>query len=149
MNGFLNIRPRDLVALALVVIVGGGTWAYSRWDVASKRAQLEQIATEQRADMLKGLDPEAIDVLLEVDSDKMQYLFGKDWGLIRLYTRAKGDATMETFNGVEYFYVFETGRWKQTDTARIVLPEYIYEGYQKFEAAGHTVAEAAYERYSR
>ena len=56
---------------------------------------------------------------------------------------------MDTFTGVEYFYAYEGTGWVLSDTARIDLPEYIYEGYRKLEEAGHEVDDEAYLRYNR
>jgi len=149
MDGFLQVRRRDVVIL--VVLVGSALlffgWAQS--DIITKRAVLSEKAASHEAEFFDGLTKSDFEYLVEVDSGKSNGFFGADWGVVRMYTRKKGDAPMDTFTGVEYFYEHDGDAWQLADTARIDLPEYIYEGYRKFEEQGYDVDDQAYLRYNR
>ncbi|MCC6697471.1 MAG: hypothetical protein IT365_17715 [Candidatus Hydrogenedentes bacterium] len=149
MSSFLQIRRRDLVVLMVATAAGLALLGYARWDIASKRAALQEEAQTHRAEFFSTSQESEYEDILETECGKSMGVLGKDWGVIRLYTRQKGDASMKSFMGVEYFYKYETSKWVLTDTARIDLPEYILEGYGKFEDAGYAVDGKAYLNFSR
>jgi len=144
----LQVNRRDVIITIVVILAGLAFVAYSQADITTKRTALRVFADGHERELLEGLDPADIDRLVEIDSGKSNVVFGSDWGVIRLYTRAKGDASMDSFTGVEYFYEHKDGNWNLLDTARIELPEHIYDGYRKFEEAGYDVDESAYLRYN-
>lgn len=149
MQKFFDVNRRDVTILLAILVVGGALLAYSRGDVRLKRVQLKELAAGHEREMFDGLSRSDHEVIVEVASDKSNYFFGKDWGVVRLYIRKKGDTKMDSFNGVEYFYEYGDAGWKYTDSARIVVPQEIYDGYRKFEEAGHVVDSQAYMRYNR
>jgi len=149
MRKLIEITRRDAIAAGIAFVLIGLLFGYARWDVAAKRVGLEARAAEHAAEFLNGKEDTPFDHLVEVDSDKSFTLFGKDWGVVRLYMRQKDDTAMDTFIGIEHFYEYTDGQWKMVDQARIDLPEYIYEGYTKFRNAGFQVDDAAYQRYNR
>lgn len=143
------MRTRDLVVLVGVLFGGGAFLLFAQSDIARKRAVLQVQATAHEARLLDGIERSTLDLLVEVQSGKSFGYFGNDWGVVRIFTRATGDASMNSFNGVEYFYEFEGDQWMLVDTASIKRPEFIFEGHQKFQEKGHTVNEDAYLRYNR
>lgn len=146
---FSSTRTRDFVVLAVALIGGGGFILQAKYDIAQKRENLQIEARAHESRLLEGIERKTLDCHVEVDSGKALGYFGDDWGVVRIFTRAASDASMESFNGVEYFYERDGDHWKLTDTASIKQPEFIYEGYRKFEQAGYIVHEEAYLRYAR
>lgn len=149
MKSFLQVRRRDLIVLAAIAGVVLVVAAYSKREIRVKRSILTEMAESIRTDFFTGLDKIEYEHVLEIDCGKMLGFIGKDWGVVRLYTRRKDESAMESFMGVEYFYQYKEPQWIQIDTARIDLPEHIAEGYEKFEEAGFRVDEEAYLRLSR
>lgn len=140
--------PRDLAISAAALAVFGGYCGYVWWDIQSKHLELEARAQEIVNDFYKDEKKENFEWLTEVKSGKVNYLFGSDWGVIRFYSRHKGDVKMETFIGLERFHNYGVSGWQETDFAKIDQPAHIYEGYSYFEANGYGVSEDAYKRYN-
>jgi len=149
MQGFFAFRKRDAVVGSVLIVVTVSFYTYARYDITVKRSVLEERAAQHEQELLDGLDDGAVEHLVDVESGKAYGLFGKDWGVVRVYTRRTGDAGMETFIGVEYFYEQDGTGWQLADTASMKRPEKVIEGYRRFEEAGFTVDEATYLRYNR
>ena len=145
----LSISRRDLIIAGVFLVVVGGLVGWSRFDVARKHAELERRATGHVDAFYDGIDRARFEHIVEVQSDKAFAFFGQDWGVVRLYTRQRGDTAMASFVGVEYFYEYGPDGWQNTDNAQIKLPEHIYTGYEAFEEAGHEVDDEAFLRFSR
>lgn len=145
----LRISRRDWIILGAFLAIAAAIGGAAQFDIARKRAALEREAQAQKEAFFADLDASQSEVLVEVESGKMLGFFGKDFGVVRLYSRATGDAAMESFLGIEYFYRFVDGAWTTDDTAQIKEPERIYEGYTAFRNAGYEVDDAAYTRYDR
>jgi len=143
------LRRRDIQILIALVVVSTTWYGYAQYEIDRHRQSLEELADEERAAFFADVDASEFDVLMSVDSGKTLGFFGEDWGLIRLSYRARGDASMESFEGVEYFYTREDESWIRRDSAGIREPRFIYEVYRQFEAEGYPVDDAAYEQYQR
>jgi hypothetical protein len=129
--------PRD-IAISIALLVGlVGYLVYVWMDIKSNRALLETQVVTLVEDFYKGLSKEEFEWLAEVQSGKSNYIFGNDWGVIRFYSRKKGDMEMNSFIGLERFYELKSGAWSETDFAKMDRPEHIYDGYQYFEEHGH------------
>lgn len=146
---FTTVRRRDVLVLLAVLLGGGLFYGFAQSDITMKRAMLQESAARHESDWFRDLKRADFDFIVKVDSGKSNGLFGRDWGVVRLLSRKKGDTPMDTFTGVEYFYEHDGQAWQQADTARIDLPEHIYEGYRTFEEAGYDVDSEAYLRYNR
>jgi hypothetical protein len=147
---FMNyLRRRDIQILSVLLILFLGWYGYTQYQIQELRIELEEIAAQNDADFFKGLEREKYDAILEVESGKTLGFLGRDWGVVRIYSRESGDATMETFEGIEYFYQRVGDAWTQQDSAAIREPKYIYEAYREFEATGHKVDDKAFTKYQR
>lgn len=149
MKDFIQIRRRDLIVLIVTIVAAVAVFGAARADIATKRSMLREKAAAHEEEFFAGLDKSAYDHLLEVDSGKSNAVFGSDWGVVRLYSRKKGDTPMDSFTAIEYFYEHDGNGWRLADTARVDQPEDIYTGYRKFEEAGYAVDDQAYLRYNR
>lgn len=149
MRDFMQIRRRDVVVLLVTIAAAVAVFGAARADIATKRTMLHEKAAAHEKEFFAGLDKSAYEHLLEVDSGKSNGVFGSDWGVVRVYSRKKGDAPMDSFTAIEYFYEHDGEGWKLADTARVDQPEEIYKGYRKFEEAGYVVNDQAYLRYNR
>lgn len=145
----LPISRRDWIILGVFAATALAVGGASQFDIARKRAALEREAESRKEAFFADIDPSQSETIVEVDSGKMFGFFGKDFGVVRIYSRNKGDASMESFLGVESFHRFVDGAWTVEDTAQIKEPERIYEGYTAFRTAGYDVDDAAYTRYDR
>lgn len=149
MEKLISVSRRDIIVLVSFLVTVAALFGFARLDVTQKRKELATKAEAHVAKFYEGLVPEDYEHLLEVQSDKAYSLFGKQWGVIRIYTRKKADTAMESFIGIEYFYEHGDQGWQLADTAQIKEPQYIYEAYNAFEKAGYTVDDEAYLRYNR
>lgn len=140
--------PRDLAISAVALAAFGAYCGYIWWDIRAKHSELETRAQEIVNEFYKDENRENFEWLTEVESGKANYLFGADWGVIRFYSRHKGDEKMDTFIGLERFHNYGVTGWQETDFAKIDQPTHIYEGYSYFEANGYGVSEDAYKRYN-
>jgi len=143
----LKTNRREVAIFSIAIAAFLGCLGWGRWDVATKRAPLQAKGDLLRNDLVKGHEADELSTLVEVESGKSSYFFGSEWGVIRIYLCRKSDAAMDSFTGLEYFFRYTPDGWTESDTARIELPEHIYEGYKKLENAGHRVEASAYERY--
>lgn len=145
----LRTSPRDLALSGGLILIFLAYVGWVAWDVQSKRQSLAARAESIVDDTYEGLNRDDFEWLIELESGKRNYLFGADWGVIRFYSRKKGDVNMESFMGLERFHEYRDGNWQETDFARIDVPEHIYTGYRYFEANGYGVSNDAYQRYNR
>ncbi len=145
----LSVSRRDLIIAGVFLVVVGSVVGWSRFDVARKHAALEARASTHVDAFYEGMDRAQFEHVVDVQSDKAFAFFGEDWGVVRLYTRQRGDAAMESFLGLEHFYEYGPDGWQLTDSPQIRDPEHIVAGYQAFEDAGHEVDNEAFLRFSR
>jgi hypothetical protein len=145
----LKTSPRD-IAITIALLAGlVAYFAYTWTDIQGNRALLESQVTPLVDEFYKGLNQDEHEWLADVQSGKTNYIFGKDWGVIRFYSRKKGDVEMNSFIGLERFFDLTDGAWRETDFAKMSHPDHIYNAYQYFEDHGHGVSDEAYKKYSR
>ena len=141
------LQRRDIRILIGVIVIGLGIYGFTIYDTNRLQSELETFVEQERSAYFKDLNPEEFDVITRVESGKTLAFTGKVWGVIRIYTRKKDDTTMESFEGIEFFYVHENGAWVRQDSAAMREPTYIYEAYRDYVRDGYEVDDEAFVRY--
>jgi hypothetical protein len=148
-GSFLSATPRQIVVIVVSFSAFFAWYGYVQYSLRAHRAELQALAEGEVSSFFNGMPKEEFDVLSLVESNREFAVLGSEWGNVRVYLRKKGDATMASFLGVEYFYRHDGEKWERTDMAKMDDPKDWPEAYDAFVARGHSVDESAYDRTLR
>lgn len=129
---------RDVLVLAVFVPLVSGGYLYAQSDLDAMQASLEDRADDVRAEWFAPdhTDPGDFHTVMTVDSYKTLTYFGEGRGMVHLFTTDKDNPANHTLLGVEYHYVREDGRWRETDSMRCENPGHYQEAIDTLQSRG-------------
>lgn len=142
------VRKRDIYICLAAVGAFIGLFAYHHYDQRKIDAELHAFARAQ-AILQVGSEEELErnwDFLSIAHSEKSFYIAGPAFGAIHSFLREKGDESMKTFKGYEYFMKRVDGAWELSDSAGCGALEHHVDGFEAFERRGFKVAQGAYDK---
>ena len=142
-----KLSRRDLRLLISVVSIILAIYLYTIYDNNRLYKELYPIAEEKKEKYFSDMDIDKYDIITQVQSGKSLAFTGRPWGVLRIYMRNKGDASMDSFIGLEYYFVRENKTWVSHDNVAIREPKYINEAYSEYEKNGYELDEKVFMTY--
>lgn len=105
------------LAALLVVVALCGVWHLL--DQRLLRSELRAASRDTLAVHLAALESDpAQEYAVVFEAGRVVPLVGPAWGKVEMYSRARGDAAMKSFESVEFHFAREGGEWTLLDSAR-------------------------------